>query len=383
MYYRGHLMIYVMVCIFNLFSFSTFATQNTISATIEQDTRSHSANPVSCSLIPNYSSIVPDADQGKINNTTIAEFNYLLGQHTNCEFIPQTYLELTKNTQKYNLPIDISFSHQTKLATVTWKRKGMHKIFCGTHKTKKFKTNSIPTTQTDSSPPTLSFLDSQIPDYDAIYKTTPNVEKGRINHVTIAAVNSLLKQHGDYELPPYTYLDITKNTQKYDMHVDLSFSHEVRSATITWKKDELSGCHSIPYEIRVFRVNFIAQQTAPSQNADDRKAANPHISTTKPTRKVAFKNPTPEDYLGRYTATGMPQIAASNFLLSEFNRLLTNSGMIGLVFLNRTQANEIIALMMKNGLAQLGIETKSNGYYYLTVQWRGVKNKYRMHGKQN
>ena len=107
-----------------------------ITAPADSTNHTHSAtNAVTYSLIPDY---------GKnINSMAVAELNRHLQVHGYYEFAPATYADITRQTQKHGMPIDVSFSRETQRATVTWNRQGLFCCFHGREKIKIFETIPI------------------------------------------------------------------------------------------------------------------------------------------------------------------------------------------------------------------------------------------------
>ncbi len=107
-----------------------------IAAPADSTNQTHSTtNTATYSLIPDY---------GKhINSMAVAELNRHLQAHGYYEFAPATYADITRQTQKYGMPIDVSFSRETQRATVTWNREGVFCCFPGKEKIKIFETIPI------------------------------------------------------------------------------------------------------------------------------------------------------------------------------------------------------------------------------------------------
>jgi hypothetical protein len=107
-----------------------------ITAPADSTNHTHSAtNAVTYSLIPDY---------GKnINSMAVAELNRHLQVHGYYEFAPATYADITRQTQKHGMPIDVSFSRETQRATITWNRQGLFCCFHGREKIKIFETIPI------------------------------------------------------------------------------------------------------------------------------------------------------------------------------------------------------------------------------------------------
>lgn len=355
-----------------------FATQSSITnSEIREDFSSSAtviASPVSMKkLIPNYDDIyaaIPDVKEGEVNNVTVAGINKMLSYHGRYEFVPETYPALTDNTKKYGFPVDISFSRQTKRASVLWKRKGIRRLFYGKYKTKKFETREITSLN--------SFLDSEIPNYNAIYHKGHNLEKGSVNNIMIAAINAMLAQYGKYELPINTYLSITKSTQEYGVPLDVAFSHETRCISIQWGRSK-SCCYSDSYT-KMFKV-FPALEVLPAKrlltNQDQRNARYAELGRT-PVPSNMQKVFTQERLEPNLHHQSMTRETASTLLLKEFNRL-NSSLRIGGSYLTRDQSNEIIRLLVKKGPAQFSIEEDAKKFLFFTVKWANQQKAYPMY----
>ena len=112
------------------------AEQDEITAPADSTNQTRSAtNAPTYSLIPDY---------GKnINSMAVAELNRHLQVHGYYEFAPATYADITRQTQKHGIPIDVSFSRETQRATVTWNKDGLFCCFHGREKIKIFETIPI------------------------------------------------------------------------------------------------------------------------------------------------------------------------------------------------------------------------------------------------
>ncbi len=108
----------------------------------------------------------------------------------------------------------------------------------------------------------------------ATYSLIPDYGKN-INSMAVAELNRHLQMHGYYEFAPATYADITRQTQKYGMPIDVSFSRETQRATVTWNKEGVFCCFPGKEKIKIF-------ETTPIEAVSELNIAKPAIPRKRP-----------------------------------------------------------------------------------------------------
>jgi hypothetical protein len=110
----------------------------------------------------------------------------------------ETYQDIQGDIKNYGMPGILSFNKAKKYVTCRWKKE------------KEYSTAAY--TESTGCPP-------------------------NINSKAVAYLNRLLKAHGDYEFPLATYVNITRQTEKFGVPTNLSFSRLNQKATVTWKRE--------------------------------------------------------------------------------------------------------------------------------------------------
>ena len=211
---------------------------------------------------------------------------------------------------------------------------------------------------------------SSVPNYTEIYTKELRINPtNKLNHFSIAHLNSLLSRHGSYEFPPRTYVDITILTSKYGNPIDLAFSQEKREATVSWQKGGCWLCCSGGIKTQVFQTVAFSQPTPQAiQEANKQKTALQMEQITRSSNPLPLREMAPR--------TSMSQQDAERTLKQNFSRF---TEIQSTYYISQNKYPLIVADLMRYGDANFGVKMDENNALFLVLKWCNGERQYMLY----
>lgn len=208
---------------------------------------------------------------------------------------------------------------------------------------------------------------ASVPDYTEIY--TRELKKApacKLNHFSIAHLNQLLSRHGDYELLPDTYVDVTTLTHRYGIPIDLAFSQETAEARVFWQNN---FCCFKRVKTHVFKAVPYSQVFPQLMQAESRQKI-----CLPPLQDLVRESPLPVARM--IPRTGMSEQDAERLLSFNFNKF---GEIRHKYYLPRNQYVRIIRDLASFGDAEFDVQVNESNDFFLVLSWQNGQRQYMLY----